>query len=345
MKTAVFTGIRQIELQECPTPEPPDDKVLVKTEACALCTWEQRVYTGVKKVNFPFIGGHETAGRIVSIGKRVDRRQWHVGDQVVIGNTLPCRNCYLCKTYEEQNCQYFDHSRQLEGMPYPGMGGLSEYQLAEPNSLFHFKNVTPAQAALTEPLSCVVHSVTSADIQIADTVVVIGCGIMGLFHVLLSQKRGAKVIVSDVEESRLALAKRLGAHVAVNPSKENLRDRVIEETDGVGAQVVFDTTPNVSVLEDAFRCVGNVGKLVLYSSFYPPSPAAFQPDWIHKNGIRIIGTANSNSRDFVRAAALISEGIVDTRPFISASYPLARIGEAFESAVAGGKFRVVVEFP
>jgi threonine dehydrogenase-like Zn-dependent dehydrogenase len=132
--------------------------------------------------------------------------------------------------------------------------------------------------------------------------------------------------------------------VAVNPSKENLCDRVMQETGEVGAQVVFDTTPNVPALEDAFRCVGNVGKLVLYSSFYPPAPAEFQPDWIHKNGIRIIGTANSNSRDFVRAAALISEGIIDTRPFISESYPLEQIGAAFESAVAGGKFRVVIKF-
>ena len=344
MKSAVFTGIRQVELQECHTPEVSDDKLLVKTKACALCTWEQRVYTGVKKVNFPFIGGHETSGVIVSIGRNVDHRQWHVGDQVVVGNTLPCRNCYLCKIFEEQNCRYFDHNRHLDGMPYPGMGGLCEYQLAEPNSLFHFKNVTPEEAALTEPLSCVVHSVTSAEIQIADTVVVIGCGIMGLFHVMLSLKRGAKVIASDMDESRLALAEKIGAQVTVNPTKENLSERVMKETSGTGAQVVFDTTPSVSVLKDAFHCVGNVGKLVLYSSFYPPSPAEFQPDWVHKNGIHIIGTANSNSRDFVRASALISEGIIDVRPFISACFPLEQIGAAFESAVSGGKFRVVVDF-
>ena len=83
-RTLVFTGEKQIEIQEYPIPEVSDDMVLVKTDACAICTWEQRVYTGVKKVDFPFIGGHEMVGKIVKMGKNVDQRQWSVGDFVAV---------------------------------------------------------------------------------------------------------------------------------------------------------------------------------------------------------------------------------------------------------------------
>ena len=102
-KTLVFTGERQIELREYPIPEASDDKVLVKVDACAICTWEQRVYTGVKKVEYPFIGGHEMVGKIIGMGKNVDRRQWSEGDFVAVGVTLPCKNCYQCKSGNEQN--------------------------------------------------------------------------------------------------------------------------------------------------------------------------------------------------------------------------------------------------
>lgn len=91
-KTLIFTGEKQIELREYSIPEVSDDKVLVKVEACAICTWEQRVYTGVKKVEFPFIGGHEMVGKILKIGKNVDTREWSVGDFVAVGVTLPCEN-------------------------------------------------------------------------------------------------------------------------------------------------------------------------------------------------------------------------------------------------------------
>ena len=227
-KTLVFTGERQIELREYPIPEVSDNKVLVKVDACAICTWEQRVYTGVKKVEYPFIGGHEMVGKIIKMGKNVDRRQWSEGDFVAVGVTLPCKNCYQCKSGNEQNCEHFDHSKQQEGLPEKGMGGMSSHLLVSPDNLFHISNVSPEEATITEPLSCVLHSVETAQIEFGDVVVVIGCGIMGLLHTLLSIRRGACVIVSDTNEERTKLALELGASYAVNPAKENLEEKVKE---------------------------------------------------------------------------------------------------------------------
>lgn len=344
MRTAVFTDIKEIELQECDRPIAKGNKALVKIDATAICTWEQRVYTGVNKVEFPFIGGHEIAAHIVALGDEVNKNEWAVGDKVVVGATLQCRNCFHCKTGNSQSCDHFNHSAHLEGMPHKGMGGLSEYMLVSPDCMFKYDKVTPQEAAIIEPVSCVVHSVELADIQLGDTVLVIGCGIMGLLHVAIASKQGASVIVSDVNEERLEVAKSLGAKYTVNPAKEDLTTRVKEITGGIKAQVIFDTTPIASVVEDAFNCVANSGKIVLYSSIHPKKKVLFDPGWMHSKSIQLIGTANSNDRDFVRAARMVSEGVIDVKPFVSAVYEADDIKEAFEAAIKGDKFRVVVNF-
>ena len=344
MKTAVFTDVKTIGLQECARPVPKGNKVLVKIDATAICTWEQRVYTGVNKVEFPFIGGHEIAGHIVAMGEDVNKLEWAVGDKVVVGATLQCKNCYYCKTGNSQSCDHFNHSAHLEGMPYRGMGGLSEYMLVAPDCMFKYENVAPEEAAIIEPVSCVVHSVETADIQMGDTVLIMGCGIMGLLHVILAGKQGAAVIVSDPNDERLEVAKQMGAIHTINPVKEDLAARVNEITNGEKVQVVFDCTPIPSLVDDAFKCVCNAGKLVLYSSIKPADPIPFSPNWVHSKSIQILGTANSNERDFIRAARMVSQGVIDVKPFVSEVYKAEQITEAFESAIKGDKFRVVVQF-
>ncbi len=344
MRTAVFRDVRKIGLEECERPAAKGNKVLVKIDATAICTWEQRVYTGVNKVEFPFIGGHEIAGHIVAMGEDVNKLEWKVGDKVVVGATLQCKNCYYCKTGNSQSCDHFNHSAHLEGMPHKGMGGLSEYMLVAPDCLFHYENVAPEEAAIIEPVSCVVHSIETADIQMGDTVLIMGCGIMGLLHVMLACKQGACVIVSDVNDERLEKAKAMGAQHVINPTKENLEERILEITHGEKVQVVFDCTAIPSLVDDAFRCVCNAGKIVLYSSIKPAEPMPFNPNWIHSKSIKILGTANSNERDFVRAARMVSNGVIDVKPFVSAVYDAEDITEAFESAIQGDKYRVVVRF-
>lgn len=344
MKTAVFRGVKDIALETCERPEANGKKVLVKIDACAICTWEQRVYTGVNKVQFPFIGGHEIAGHIVALGDEVNQSEWSVGDKVVVGATLQCRNCYYCKTGNSQSCEHFNHSAHLEGMPYPGMAGLSEYMLASTDCIFKYDNVSPEEAAIIEPVSCVIHSIEVADVQFGDTVLVIGCGIMGLLHTMMCVKKGATVIVSDVNEERTKLAQDLGARYVINPKNEDLTTRVSEITKGLKAQVIFDTTPIPSVVADCFKCVSNAGKIVLYSSIHPAEPVPFDPNWVHGKSIQILGTANSNDRDFMRAAAMVSGGAIDLKPFVSGVFETEDIVAAFESAIKGDKFRNVVRF-
>jgi len=344
MKNVVFTGVGQIVVEEHDVPACPSDKILIKVDACAICTWEQRVYKGINKVEFPFIGGHELAGHIIAMGEEVDTRAWHIGDNVVCGVQYACDNCVQCKTGNSQACEHFNHSAQMPGLPHHGMGGLSSHFIISPTNCFHYYNVPAEQAAITEPVSCVVHSVETADIQFGDIVVVIGCGIMGQLNAMLAAKKGAMVIVSDTNEERTKLALSLGARYAINPATENLVEKVKELSNGSMANVVIDTTPVVAVVNDAIACLANCGKLVFYSSFHPDVPIPFSPNMVHGHNLQFLGTANSNQRDFVRATRLISQGSIDVKPFVSAVYPVEKIDEAFEQACCGDKFRVVVTF-
>lgn len=343
MKVAVFTGLHKIELQDLPKPMPMPGRLLVKVEASAICTWEQRAYTGVNKIPYPFVGGHEVAGRIEALGEGVNKEEWHIGDTVVIGAPLACRNCTTCKSGHPESCAHFDYHAPLDWLPgYRGMGGLSEYMAVRPESLFHYDGVPAVEAALTEPVTCVVHSIEKADVALGDTVVVIGAGIMGQLHMLLAGLRGARVILSDPDERRLALAKDLGADFTVNPQKEDLAARVREIMGGSMADIVFDVTASPALVQEAMRCVRPRGKVLFYSSIHPTEPVLFDPNWVHSKSIQLLGTVNSNDRDFIRATRLLSNGTLSTKPFVSAVYPKERIKDAFEAAVAGDKYRVVV---
>lgn len=292
----------------------------------------------------PFVGGHEMSGTIVETGKFVDTRVWSAGTQVVVGAMLSCGSCYLCKSGNSQNCSSFNHAGRIEGLPYVGMGGFSSHMIVHPDHLFKFKNVSFEEAAIAEPLSCVVHSIQTGNIRLGDTVVVLGCGIMGLLHVILAHYKGAEVIACDLNPRRLTLAKKLGASHIINAESESLTQRVAEITDGLMAQVVFNTTPVAGLVKDSMTCTGNTGRVVMYSSFYPDEPVSISPDWLHKSGVSLMGTANSNGKDFVTATRLLSSGIVNVKDLISEVYDLKDACAALESASKGDKFRVIIRF-
>lgn len=342
MKLAVFNKLKSIIIEEIPMPKIRTGEILVKVEACAICTWEQRVYSGVKEVPFPFVGGHEISGEIVKVGEGINHKIWSLGDKVIYGTNLACGDCNQCKSGNEQNCEDFDHEKPIGDTGFIGMGGFSEYIIAKPQHLFKYENLNPIDASLTEPLSCCIHSVESADIQYGETVMVIGCGIMGQLHVQLSLLKGAKVIAVDMNQNRLDRASENGAHITINNGLENLEERIEATTKGKGVDVIFNTTAISKVAETVQPYLSINGRHILYSSFYPDNPVTISPDTLHKKATKIIGTANSNPRDFMKAIKLLEAGIIDLSQYVDEVYALEDIEEALESAILADKYRVVV---
>ena len=344
MRSILITGTGEAEVRSVSKPVCADGMILVRIEACGICTYEQRIFQGIHKTDYPVVSGHETAGYIEAIGKDVHSEELKVGDRVIVGVTLPCRTCYPCRTGNQQSCRHFSALKQLPGQPCIGSGGFSEYMMVLPQSVFKYYHVSPVEACLAGPLSCVIHSVETADPQFGQTAVVIGAGFMGLLHTLLCVRRGACVIAMDFNEERLELAKKLGACYTLNPGKADAAAEIRRITHGEGADLVFDTTPAAKTVETAFDYIGKLGKIMIYSGIYPNQPIQINPHRIHSDSIQLLGSANSNDRDFVRAAAMISYGLVDMKPFISGIYPAEQAKEALISSCTGKTFRNIITF-
>lgn len=344
MRLAIFDAVKSLKIIDVPNMMISDNQVLIKVDACAICTWEQRVYTGVKEVPFPFVGGHEISGEVIKVGENVDQRNIKVGDKVVHGTMLSCGNCYQCKTGNEQNCLHLNHAQPLAGTNFVGMGGFSEYMIAYPHNLYKFNDIDPSEASLIEPVSCCVHSIESAELQFGETVMVVGCGIMGLIHVQLALNKGCRVIAVDLNQKRIQDAKALGAHYVINNKQENLSEKIHEITRSHGVDVIFNTTPVSSIADEMQEYLSIQGRQILYSSFYPDNPLNISPDRLHKQATKMIGTANSNPRDFMRSINLVEYGIIDLKPFVTQEFHFDDIVEAMEEAIKGDNYRIIIKF-
>ena len=339
---SILTGVKQIEFGEMPIPEPGPTQALVKVRACALCTWEQRVYAGVERSFYPLLGGHEVAGELVKAGEQVLTKA-KPGDRVVAAMLTRCGQCVSCRRGLDNICDNAWANRPT-GAP-AGPGGLSEYVLIEDYQLYPVGNsdVPFEELCLAEPLACVLRSMKKARVEPADSVVIVGAGIMGLLHLTLVQRLGARVIVSEPNPARAAKARSLGAMVTIDPTSEDFVKRTKELTSGRGPDVVFCTVGVLAAVEQAVSVVAKGGRVMMYASVHPRgSMITVDPNLFHGKEITLTGTMSQDHEDFLQAVSLLSNRIVDLKPLVSAVYPFSQLKEALETAINSGTYRVIV---
>lgn len=341
-KAAVVTDVKTVEFQEFDLPEVGPHEVIYKLKSVALCTVEQRAFSGAKFFGFPFLGGHETSGVIVEVGS--DVLDFKVGDHVVSTFNY-CGHCENCKRGRGTQCKYGLKAKKR--IPtFPGTiigGGLSEYLCVQAQQIVKVDDNVPFDhIALTEPLACCIHSIEKAKIEFGDTVVVIGAGIMGLLQAHLARLQGARVIVSDPDEARRAKASELGAHITINPMEDNLVEKVKELTDGVGAAVVVNTIPLTSIWQDAMDILAPYGRLLAYSSQDKPEPVEISFEKLHNKEYEYIGTVSPTMESNLKATKMISQGLIDMEQFIDSRYSHADTQKAFERAITPNTYRVII---
>jgi len=346
MKVAVFTDVGKIEVREVKKPKPRKGEVLIRVKACAICTWEQRIFTGDNHVPFPFVGGHEISGVVEELGEEVDSNRWQRGMRVAPRVLPGCGECYYCRVGEHNLCEKIGGDwKEDYGIPFLGLGGLSEFLIIRSSSVYPLSADTSFEhGTLSEPVACVVHSIERARIELGNDVVIIGAGIMGLLHVQLAKRQGAYVIVSEPSEERRALARKLGADEVIDPLAEDPIKKVKDLTEGRGADVVIDAIALSSAAEQAIQMAGKMGKVIFYSSIHPDKPIAISPNMIHNTEITITGSVSPNVTDFLRATTLLSKGMLEVSPLISDVVPLSRIEEAFKESMNPKNYRIVVKF-
>lgn len=346
MRTAVFRKKGSVELTEIERPRIRGDQVLIKMETCAICTWDQRVYTGLNVVNYPFVGGHEMFATVEQIGDEVNTEKLKVGDSVAVGLLATCGSCHYCNMGQHNLCSNFDYNKKVGGLPYSGTGGFSEYLAVSPKYLFKaHAGLKKELGAFTEPLSCVNRSVEYAGLTTTQTAVVIGAGTMGILHLLLLKSKGIEVIVSEPDESKRRMASKLGAMDVINPLKEDPIKRLQDFTDNRGAEGVFITSASPEAAEQVVRMAAPLGTVVIYSSIYPKDMIRLDPNWVHKTMVKITGSANSNQQDFEKSIKMLSNGLIDPSPLVSFTFPFEKIDEAIRHTLDQKKYRTILTFP
>ncbi len=341
-RTTIFTGPGDLEVREIELPPLGPGQVLVKTRACALCTWEQRFYTGTAPDSYPFRGGHEVSGAVVEMGPDTVCEA-SVGDRVSLAIMTRCGACYYCRCGMDNFCEN-DDGGHLAGQPW-GPGGLSDLVVVRDYQVYRASPERDfAELALAEPVACVTRSVSRPPLQFGDVVVVQGVGVMGLLHVLLLKQRGVQVIVAEPDEARRQQALESGADSVCDPLDDDLEGVVKDLTVGRGVKAVFFTAGGVPAIRQALSLLNKGGWLCLYGSVHPQGPVEVDPNFVHYNELVITGTFSHTKSSFRQAVAMLSQGQLNTSIFVSERVPFPDVAYGFERAIRSDTYRVVMTF-
>jgi len=337
MKAAVLVEPRRIEIQEVEDPIMTDTRVLVRIKNCGICTLEQRLYAGDLKIFYPIIPGHEASGEIVEIGPRVIG-DFTVGMHVSLDLVTRCGQCYFCRTGRSNLCSNrFKKGQQV-------LGGFGETIAVRGRQVHPIPaEMTLREAAFAEPVACCIRSLKKLDIQLGETVLVVGAGPMGMMHQQVARTMGARVFVSDPDAGRLQTAKRLGASAVIDPSKEDLQEAVRSMTDGVGVDACVVTSPAQAALESGISALSKAGRLNIYTSYMQEMPLPVDANVMHRNESLITGSEGRTEFDFHQAVKLIGYGMVDVEPLISKVVGYEDIAEGIEAAMSQDTLRVLLE--
>jgi L-iditol 2-dehydrogenase len=333
LKAAHVYAPKDIRIEESPLPELGSNEVLVRVKVCGICHVDFELYEGIREIQrVPVKIGHEAVGVVADVGKDVDTVK--PGDRVAVDLLIRCGKCYFCLRGKGNLC--------INKGSFPG--AFSEYTKAPVENIFRIPaQTTFEEASLTEPLSCCLNGVEKLRTRKGEDVVVIGAGPMGLMSLQLARLSGARVIVSDLLDERLKLAKDLGANELVNPSKEDPVERVKELTEGRGAQGVMVAIGNLKAVEQGIGMTGKCGTVVLFGAIWPPSKLSIDPNIIHYNELMMTGAESRTLDQFSRALSMIANGLVDVKPLISHTLPLDRIKEGLEIASSKRGIKVLIK--
>jgi len=344
MKAAVYLGNDNMVVQHIAVPEVDDNSILVKVHSCAVCGSDLRIYhSGNSRVTAPQTLGHETSGEIVKMGKNVTK--FKVGERVSLGADVPCGECVFCKAGIGNNCQI------NYAMGYQFAGGFAEYVLLNSMVVNYGPikkipdHVSYDEACLAEPLACVLNALELTPVKLNDVVVVIGAGPIGLMIAEVAKNMGAsKVIVINRSKPRLEIARELGLFdVGICTQEEDAIKRVLEETGGLGADVIFTSNPNPSSQIDAINMAKNRAKINFFGGL--PKNNSIVPldtNVIHYKELLVTGSHGSLPIHHDRAVELISSGRINIKKFATFNFSLDHIADAFDAAEGHAGLRVIV---
>ena len=327
MQAVLLLGPRQLSHQDLPIPAPGSEEVVLKVAAALTCGTDLKAFLrGHPKWPMPTRFGHEYSGTVAARGSYVTTVR--EGDEVMLVPTGPCGSCFYCQRQQENLCTSLMETYVL--------GGYGEY-LTVParvirTNLFAKPAALPfVEAALLEPLSCVMFGLEQTVLRPDDTAIVIGAGAIGLLHLLALRALGMeRVYVIARNPQRAAAAQMLGACGIIARSAEEAREEVLAVTARRGADVVIECTAQPQVWEAALFLARPGGQVVLFGGCPSGTAVAFDTYRLHYDQVRILSPFHFTPKAVRRAYELLVSGKIPASKLISGTYALAQLPYAFE---------------
>ncbi len=338
MKAVVLHGDGAgLKIEDIPVPRIESDQILVKVAACGVCHTDLHyIEHGVPTFKKPpIVLGHEASGTVEEAGVSVS--DFKKGDRVLIPAVLTCGHCTLCRMGRENICA----NMQMLGNHFDG--AYAEYVAVPAKDVLTLPQSIPLEDAsiIADAISTPYHAIKNrARVQPGDTVVIFGCGGVGINAVQLASAAGGYVIAVDINDRKLEWATRFGAAQTVNASKVERVSKQIKKMTGGGADIAMEVIGNPRTIEEAFDCVRVGGRLCVVG--YTNEAIKIVAGKIMFKEIEVVGSLGCRPLDYVPLIRMVEQGRIDLQRLITHRFPLDEIDKAFQVMKEGLSLRSIV---
>jgi erythritol/L-threitol dehydrogenase len=343
MRAVMCYGPHDYRLEEVPIPQVEPGEVLVRVLAAGICAGDVKCFAGAPlfwgdeyRAGYcqpPVIPGHEFVGEVVALGDGAAQKYGlAVGDLATSEQIVPCWECRFCKRGQYWMC---DGKHDVYGFRQRTFGAMAEYMLFPADAINHKlpRELPVRQAVYIEPLSCAIHAVQRGNIELGDTVVVSGCGPLGLGMVAAARLKNPGLLIAlDLQPKRLAIAKKAGADLVLNPNKTDVIAEVKKLTGGYGCDVYIEATGHVESIPQGLHMIRRMGTFVEFSVFGEPAKV----DWTIIGDTKELNIHGSHLGPYCYPLAMdmLLKGQVPVDDIVSHEFPLEQFGQAFEMVIA-----------
>lgn len=338
MKTIQITMPGTVRVTETERPNLKPGHVLLKIGYVGFCGSDLNTFRGLNPlVKLPIVPGHEVGATIEAVADDVPAHLTK-GMHATVNPYTNCGQCPACRNSRPNACEF------NETMGVQRNGAMSEYIVVPWEKVIADDAISVRDFALVEPMSVGFHAVCRADVTDIDTVMVIGCGMIGVGAIVRAAVRGAKVVAVDVDDKKLDLAKRLGAGYVINSRTENLQERIREITDGRGADVVIEAVGRPETYLASISEVAFTGRVVYIG--YAKEKIPFDTSYFVKKELNIMGSRNAMPNDFKAVMEYMKKGHCPTDELISAVYAPEEAQKALDrwNEKPSEIFRILIRF-
>ncbi len=342
MRAGVLLSVNDVNYLTIAEPKLEAGDMLLKVKAATVCGTDIRILRGKKTigVRYPSVLGHEFAGVVVNSG---GNSQFAVGQAVCVCPQFACGHCEYCIRGAENLC------RNMMAMGYQIDGAFAEYVripafgVKSGNVFAVPKGLSFEEAALAEPLACVMNGQERVSVKMGDSVAILGAGPIGILHIKLARLSGARmIIVSELNPLRRDAALRAGADIVIDPNAQDIFARVKSATGDIGVDVAIVAIGVPSLANDAIRLVCHRGRVSLFAGFTKGVQAELDVNAIHYNELMITGSFGLTRQSFERALSMIASGQLEMKSLVTHRFGLADIKIALDTAEQGSAIKVAV---